>query len=1010
VKRPKINQTRKEHLNEIIRCGSDPVYFIEKYVKISHPTKGSIPFELFPYQIDCLQAFLNNNHVITNKSRQLGLSTLAAAYSLWMAIFQREKNVLVIATKLSTAQLFVRKVKGMFKSLPSWLVVPNITSETNKSLEFDNGSKIHAIPTSPDAGRGEAVSLLIIDEAGWIADFEDLWIGLQPTLSCLTEDTFIFTDDGIKKIKDLMPANSIEGSIENLPKPISIYGRDGYEEATKYFISKPSPVLKFTTKRGYVIETTEKHPLWKLTPNAGKMEVASKLKIGDFLRVDYNQRSFTKDSKISDPNVAYALGGYIAEGNCIRVVSKDKTQRADGIQIRNNDIEFQDVFLNYELFGKKVFHKKKNEENRLLLFSRKATEILRDFGIDLSAHAHQKRTPEAIWGCSSEMQSHYLGGLFDGDGCVSNKEAILSSTSKRLIEETQILLLNKGIISRVQFVDPEKVLERERKTCRLLPQGKQIESVKPAWNLVIQRSQMKKFQQEVLLRIQRKRLSVENTISNLSQENDKLVSIPSSFVVDKIEDFRIRTGKSREWFRKKYSLRFDKIVTFPNKKRGALTMAWLEKFRNILGKMNFSFTEGDKRFFENLLGNFFFDEIVKIERLEDQKTYDFTLPKTHTFSQNGILGSNTGGDVILISSPSGVGTRFHKIWVGAQDKSNDFYPIELPWFVHPEHDEKWFEEQSRAIGSQRGINSELLCKFEGSGNGFVDEEQVSWLEKSIRPPLATYGPNQNVWIWRYQVPNHKYIIGADVARGDGEDFSSFYVIDMDESEVVCEFKGQLPADDFGRLLADIGGKYNNAVIIAEQQGGGIATNLELKRLKYPKVFYEKFSKEVLMGTKWLSDIDVEPYTPGLMMSVKSRNEGLVKLEQALRKKTLKIYSGRFVEELKTFIWHNNKAQAMKGYNDDLVMSLAITLLFFDPQGDQNFDSSAELARAMIAAMSVNQTTVKTFETQRSTSGWGAAHSTNPSNAGHFGGSSTDSRVMNSTRTPHWQNPWGWLDD
>ena len=116
-----------------------------------------------------------------------------------------------------------------------------------------------------------------------------------------------------------------------------------------------------------------------------------------------------------------------------------------------------------------------------------------------------------------------------------------------------------------------------------------------------------------------------------------------------------------------------------------------------------------------------------------------------------------------------------------------------------------------------------------------------------------------------------------------------------------------------------------------------------------------------MGTKWLSDIDVEPYTPGLMMSVKSRNEGLVKLEQALRKKTLKIYSGRFVEELKTFIWHNNKAQAMKGYNDDLVMSLAITLLFFDPQGDQNFDSSAELARAMIAAMSVNQTTVKTLK-------------------------------------------------
>jgi hypothetical protein len=370
---------------------------------------------------------------------------------------------------------------------------------------------------------------------------------------------------------------------------------------------------------------------------------------------------------------------------------------------------------------------------------------------------------------------------------------------------------------------------------------------------------------------------------------------------------------------------------------------------------------------------------------------------------------STGGDVILISSPSGVGTRFHKIWVGAQDKSNDFFAIELPWHIHPEHDEKWFDDQTRAIGSQRGINSELLCKFEGSGNGFVDEEQVSWLEKSIRLPLATYGPNQNVWIWRYQVPGHTYILGADVARGDGEDFSSFYIIDMDESEVVCEYKGQLPADDFGRLLSDVGSKYNNAIIVAEQQGGGIATNLELKRLKYPRVYYEKFSKEVLLGTRFLSEADVESITPGLMMSVKSRNEGLVKLEQAIRQKTLRIYSSRFVEELKTFVWHNNKAQAMKGYNDDLVMSLAISLLFFDPRGNAAQGSAAEYAKAMIAAMSVNQTTVRSFESQGN-QGWGTAHSSSPSNAGHFGNQAPGERIMNSTRTPYWQNPWSWLDD
>ena len=383
-----------------------------------------------------------------------------------------------------------------------------------------------------------------------------------------------------------------------------------------------------------------------------------------------------------------------------------------------------------------------------------------------------KKTPEVIWECSSDMQSHYLGGLFDGDGCVSNKEAILSSTSKKLIEETQILLLNKGIISRIQFVDNEKVLERERRSGRLMPGGKPVQNLKPSWNLIVPRSQMKKFQAEVFLRISRKVKSVQKTISNHNQTDEKMFGVPSQFVLGKIEELCARLGKSREWFRREHNLRFDKISL---KGGRVVTQSWLKRFYNILEASEFHFEEGDQRFFDNLCGTFFYDEIVKIERLEDQK-HMTSLFQKHTFSQNGILGSNTGGDVILISSPSGVGTRFHKIWVGAQDKSNDFYPIELPWFVHPEHDEKWFDEQSRAIGSQRGINSELLCKFEGSGNGFVDEEQVSWLEKSIRPPLATYGPNQNVWIWRYQVPNHKYIIGADVARGDGEDFSSFMLL------------------------------------------------------------------------------------------------------------------------------------------------------------------------------------------------------------------------------------------
>ena len=118
--------SKQKQVAEIIKCGKDPSYFFNTYLKIQHPVKGLIPFDTYAFQDDCVQDFIDNRFNIVLKSRQLGLSTLVAAYSVWMAIFQKEKNILVIATKLSVAQNFITKVKSMIKSLPKWLLLPEI--------------------------------------------------------------------------------------------------------------------------------------------------------------------------------------------------------------------------------------------------------------------------------------------------------------------------------------------------------------------------------------------------------------------------------------------------------------------------------------------------------------------------------------------------------------------------------------------------------------------------------------------------------------------------------------------------------------------------------------------------------------------------------------------------------------------------------------------------------------------------------------------------------------------
>ena len=124
--------------------------------------RGKIPFHLYPFQEKSIQEFEQNDYNVVLKARQLGISTLVAGYSLWMMLFAKDKNILCIATKQETAKNMVTKVKFMYENLPSWLKVD--AAENNKlNLRLVNGSQIKATSASSDAGRSEAVSLLLID-------------------------------------------------------------------------------------------------------------------------------------------------------------------------------------------------------------------------------------------------------------------------------------------------------------------------------------------------------------------------------------------------------------------------------------------------------------------------------------------------------------------------------------------------------------------------------------------------------------------------------------------------------------------------------------------------------------------------------------------------------------------------------------------------------------------------------------------------------------------------------
>ncbi len=198
---------------EYIKCAQDPVYFMKKYCMIQHPTRGRIKFNLYPFQEKVLGLLNKNERNIILKSRQLGISTLSAGMALWQMIFQKDTNVLVIATKQDTAKNLVTKVKFMYENLPSWLKLG--FEENNKlALRLKNGSQVKAVSAASDAGRSEAISLLIIDEAAFIEGnrIEEIWASSQQTLSTGGRAIILSTPNGTGNFFHKMWVRGEEGT------------------------------------------------------------------------------------------------------------------------------------------------------------------------------------------------------------------------------------------------------------------------------------------------------------------------------------------------------------------------------------------------------------------------------------------------------------------------------------------------------------------------------------------------------------------------------------------------------------------------------------------------------------------------------------------------------------------------------------------------------------------------------------------------------------------------------
>ena len=327
---------------------------------------------------------------------------------------------------------------------------------------------------------------------------------------------------------------------------------------------------------------------------------------------------------------------------------------------------------------------------------------------------------------------------------------------------------------------------------------------------------------------------------------------------------------------------------------------------------------------------------------------------------------STGGRCIALSTPNGVGNWFHKTYMESDSGANNFHPTNLPWDVHPDRDQNWFEKETANM-SRRQIAQELECNFNTSGETVIDPEDLNKLAQNTKEPKYKTAFDRNFWIWEEYDSSCNYLMVADVARGDGADYSVFHIIKLETLEIIGEYQGKPTPDLFGNMINQIGREFGDCLVVVENNSIGYAVLEKLVEYAYPNIYYSIKSTH-----EYVDQYQAESQSNAVMgFSTTSKTRPLIvaKLEEFIRNELITVNSSRLINEMRTFIWQYGKPQAMRGYNDDLVMSLAIACWIRDTAlqiNQRTMDYQKAFLNSIVYTKTSFDTTIKGMDKNKKT--------------------------------------------
>ncbi len=301
----------------------------------------------------------------------------------------------------------------------------------------------------------------------------------------------------------------------------------------------------------------------------------------------------------------------------------------------------------------------------------------------------------------------------------------------------------------------------------------------------------------------------------------------------------------------------------------------------------------------------YLDEFAFVERATE--FYTSTYP---------VVSAGKDTKVIITSTANGIGNQFHKIWEGAVQKTNEYSSFRVDWWDVPGRDEKW-KEETISNTSQLQFDQEFGNTFFGTGNTLINAETLLKLRAKRHTKVLEGG---DLLIYEEPLTGHEYIMTVDVARGRGQDYSTFNLIDISVrpfKQVAVYRNNTISPLLFPNIIYKYGKLYNDAYVIVESNDqGSLVTNGLYQDLEYENMHVSSM---------------VKADSVGIEMTRKTKRLGCSGIKDLLENGKIDIADENTIMEISTFVSKGISYEAQDGNHDDLMMNLVMFGYFCSTQ-------------------------------------------------------------------------------